>query len=96
MLSVHPTQGRQGYGRMLLDHVEALAKKEGHGTIRLVFVDSNTYLRKMYQTRGYEQTGTHPWTDIMSQKQFESIIVPSCRHCRFVDMELELGNRASK
>ena len=58
MLAVHPTQLRQGYGRVLMDCVEARAVEDGHMSIRLCYVDMNVYLEKIYSRRGYVQTGT--------------------------------------
>lgn len=57
-LSVAAQHHRQGYGRMLLAHVLAVARQEGARLLFLEVRPSNTAARELYAASGFRQIGT--------------------------------------
>lgn len=61
-MRVHPDYQGRGYGKTFLTRLETLAEERGFGRVVLVTNENLTTARNLYETYGYEQTGTetHP------------------------------------
>ena len=59
-LFVAPWARGQGLSRMLLDHVEKIARKDGFAVINLNVRETQTAAIALYDSAGYIQIGTHP------------------------------------
>jgi len=64
MLTVEPKLQGQGLGKILLNHVESVAKAYGLGRIRFTVIPTRTELVAFYERRGYRPTGrTEPFPE---------------------------------
>ena len=57
MLTVEPKLQGKGIGKILLNHVENVAKAYGLGRIRFTVIPARTELVAFYERRGYRPTG---------------------------------------
>ena len=57
MLTVKPELQNKGVGRLLLSHVEELAKSWGFKKIRMTVIRGRKELIEYYERRGYKETG---------------------------------------
>ena len=57
MLTVEPTLQAQGFGKILLNHIEAIAKAYGLKRIRFTVIPIRTELVAFYERRGFKATG---------------------------------------
>ena len=57
MLTVEPTRQGGGFGKILLDHIEAIAKTKKKKVIRMTVIDQRAELIAFYRRRGFEFTG---------------------------------------
>ncbi len=57
MLTVEPKLQGKGLGKILLKHVESIAKARGLSRIRFTVIPSRTELVAFYERRGYTPTG---------------------------------------
>lgn len=56
-LSVHPAWQRRGYGRMLLEHLCAVARQMNASSMYLEVRPSNSAARALYRRSGFEVVG---------------------------------------
>lgn len=57
MLTVEPTLQGQGLGKILLNHIEQVAKAYGFKRVRFTVIPTRTELVAFYERRGYTPTG---------------------------------------
>jgi ribosomal protein S18 acetylase RimI-like enzyme len=57
MLTIEPTLQGQGHGKILLDHIEGIAKIRGLKRIRCTVIPLRTELIAFYERRGFVATG---------------------------------------
>ena len=57
MLTVAPNFQAQGLGKIILNHIETIAKKNHCSTIRLSVIDKRVELIDFYKRRGFVATG---------------------------------------
>lgn len=57
-VSVIPEYRHRGYGEMLMDFATKKIKELGGKTISIALIDSNTRLKKWYNSQGFIETGT--------------------------------------
>ena len=57
MLTVEPKLQTQGLGKMLLNHLENIAKGYGYKRVRFTVIPTRTELVAFYERRGYRPTG---------------------------------------
>jgi ribosomal protein S18 acetylase RimI-like enzyme len=57
-MRVHPRWQGQGFGRILLDHLEARARELGFTTLRLDTTVRQHAARELYEDAGYRMVGT--------------------------------------
>ena len=56
-LAVHPSRQGKGYAQKLMDHAEAMARKQKMASIRLDTFSKNKRNQRFYEARGYQRTG---------------------------------------
>jgi len=61
MLAVDPDRSRQGIGRLLMDHVHAIARHEGFGQVVLSVISTNSAAAKFYLSLGYQRCPARDW-----------------------------------
>jgi ribosomal protein S18 acetylase RimI-like enzyme len=57
MLTVEPTLQAQGFGKILLNHIEGIAKAYGLKRVRFTVIPTRTELVAFYERRGFKATG---------------------------------------
>ncbi len=57
MLTVSPTMQGKGFGKILLNHIEQIAKSYGCKKIRITVIPSRKELIDYYKRRGFKETG---------------------------------------
>lgn len=57
-LMVHPSRQGRGYGKLLMQHAETVARQQGCRSIRLDTFLNNPTAMSLYPRLGYRQTGT--------------------------------------
>lgn len=62
MLTIEPTLQGQGFGKILINHVEQVARAMGLKRIRITVIPSRHELIDFYKRRGFKETGkTEPF-----------------------------------
>lgn len=56
-IAVHPTARGSGFGRLMMEYLEAIARYRGAPAIRLRVHKQNVDAREMYVRRGYSMSG---------------------------------------
>ncbi len=69
---VAPWARSYGLAKMLLEAVEKKAINDGYGVINLDVRSTMTNAIKLYETLGYQQFGTHPYSVIANAETIES------------------------
>lgn len=59
MLTIEPTLQGQGLGKILLNHLESIAKIQGLNQIRCAVIPLRTELIAFYERRGFKATGSN-------------------------------------
>jgi GNAT superfamily N-acetyltransferase len=81
MLSIDPAHQGRGFGRLLIDAVEARARAAGCPSMKIHIVNLREELPPFYRRLGYVETGTRPFP---SPEQ-------ATRPCHFIVMTKPLG-----
>lgn len=84
LLSVDPTQQKNGIGRRLVAAAEEFARESGAHFMDITVVNLRTELPPIYEKLGYQITGTAP---------FPAAQMPITQPCHFIQMSKELGHR---
>jgi ribosomal protein S18 acetylase RimI-like enzyme len=74
-MRVHPDFQRRGYGRQILEYLEARAAALGYTVLRLDTTLQQTAAQALYTTNGYSEVGRKQWrefTIIFYEKQLSS------------------------
>lgn len=57
MLTIDPSLQGQGFGKILINHVEQVTRAYGFKQIRITVISSRTELIDFYKRRGFKETG---------------------------------------
>jgi GNAT superfamily N-acetyltransferase len=75
LLSVVPECKRRGYGRQLIDAVEAQFREAGCRQVDIRVVNLRTELPPIYRRLGYVETGTEPFEDARASQPCHFIVL---------------------
>ncbi len=84
MLSIDPARQGQGFGRAIIDGLEARCREAGCREIEIHVVNLRVELPPLYRRFGYLETGTLPFPDVGSTSQ----------PCHLIVMKKSLGPSA--
>jgi ribosomal protein S18 acetylase RimI-like enzyme len=82
MLSIDPQKQKRGFGRTLIDAVEARARERGCRLMDIHIVNLREELPEFYRRLGYEERGTRPFSEPERASQ----------PCHFIVMTKRLGD----